>query len=272
METDVTSGPLTVIVCVKYTVDVEEIRIDPRTREPDLDRVSYRINDFDENGIETAVQIRDGHGGRAVAVCVLGERPADEMLLRVLAAGIDELHMVCDPVLRDCDALATATILAALIRKLGSFDLVVCGDISVDENRGEVGPRLAEIFGIPAITHVTDLTLNGGRLRANRALDGWLETDETALPVLLTVSSETNQPRLPAWLQIVRARKRPVVEWCLADLVPAEIYNDSASRISTLATYGQPTARKRVIVDGDTPAEMSRRLVRYLLADGVITF
>jgi electron transfer flavoprotein beta subunit len=272
MATEVTGGPLTTIVCVKYVVDVEDIRVDPITREPDLGHVSYQVNDFDENGIEAALQVRDDHGGRALAVSVIAERPPDRVLLRALAAGIDELHLVCDPALRGCDALATATVLAALIRRLGSVGLVVCGDISVDEYRGEVGPRLAEVLEIPSITHVTRFTLADGCLRADRALESWLQTAEVALPALLTVGSETNQPRMPTVRQIMRARQRPIVEWSLADLVPTKTCSDSASRISTLATYGPPNVRKQVIVDGETPAEISRLLIHYLLEDAVLSF
>ena len=98
MSTDATQPPRTFIVCVRYTPDVEEIRVDPVTSEPNLEHATYRINDFDENGIEAALQLRDAHGGRALGVSVLAERPPHNVLLRALTVGIDELHLVCDPV------------------------------------------------------------------------------------------------------------------------------------------------------------------------------
>ncbi len=272
MATEFTSRPLTFIVCVKYTVDVEEIRVDPVTGEPNLEHATYRINDFDENGIEAVLRLRDEHGGRALAVSVVSERPPDNVLLRALTMGIDEMHLVCDTALRDCDALATAAILAALIRKLGIFDFVVCSDTSVDECRGEVGPRLAEALEIPSVTHVTRLTLNGDRLQADRALESWLEMVDVALPVLLTVGSETNQPRMPTLRQIRQAEHKPIVEWHLADLVSPEIYSDCVSRIETFATYAPPSVRKRIVVAGGSPEETARSLVRYLLEDAVIRF
>jgi electron transfer flavoprotein beta subunit len=272
MPTESTNRPLTSIVCIKYTLDVEEIKVNPVTSEPNLEHATYRINDFDENGIEAALRLRDEHGGRAVAVSVLAERPPDNVLLRALAMGIDELHFVCDPALRDCDALATAAILAALILKLGTFDCVVCSDTSVDEHRGEVGPRLAEDLQIPSVTHVTGLTVNDNLLRADRALESWIETVEAALPVLLTVGSETNEPRMPTLRQIRQADQKPTVEWRLTDLVSPHVYGDSGSRIRTLATYAPPSVRKRIVVNGEDAEETAGTLVAHLLEEAVITF
>jgi electron transfer flavoprotein beta subunit len=267
-----TNTPRTFIVCVKYTLDVEEIKVDPVTAAPNLEYATYRINDFDENGIEAAVQLRDEHGGRAVAVSVAAHRPPENVLLRALAVGIDELHFVCDPALHDSDAFATAMILAALIRKLGSFDLVVCSDTSVDEYRGEVGPRLAEALEIASVTSVTRLTLKDQRVRADRVLESWTETVEVELPALLTVGSETNQPRMPNLRQIRHADKKPIVEWQLGDLVSPEVWGDSASRIETLAMFAPPSVRKRILVDGESAGEIARSLLDHLREDGVIRF
>jgi electron transfer flavoprotein beta subunit len=272
MLTESTSSSRTFIVCVKYTVDVETIRADPITRQPNLACAAGEINDSDKNGIEAALQLRDEHGGRVLAVSLFAARPPDSVLLRALAMGVDELHMVCDIAARDCDAFATAVILGALIRKLATFDLVVCGDASRDECRGEVGPRLAEVLHIPAVTHVTRLTLDGAHVQADRALESCLETAEAALPTLLTVGNGTNQPRMPTLRQIGRAAQKPTVEWRLPDLASPEIYGDGSRRIETLATYAMPSARKRIVVDGDGPDETARGLVRHLVGDAAIKF
>jgi electron transfer flavoprotein beta subunit len=267
-----TATPPTTVVCVKYTRDVEEIKVNAATGEPNLDQASYRINDFDENGIEAALALRDEHDGRALAISVLAERPPDNVLLRALAMGIDELHFVCDPKLADCDALATASILTALVGKLEGFDLVICSDTSVDECRGEVGPRLAEGLRIPSVTHVTALSLGDDVLRVDRALESWLERVEVAPPALVTVGSETNDPRMPTLRQIRQAADKPIVEWDLDDLVAAEIYTGTDARIHTLATYAPPSERKRIVIDGESPEEMARALVAQLEEAAVIRF
>jgi electron transfer flavoprotein beta subunit len=272
MTTEPASTPLTTIVCVRYTHDVEEIKVNPATGEPNLDRAGLRINDFDENGIEAALRLRDAHGGRAVAVSVLGDKPPENVLLRALAMGMDELHLVCDPALRDADALATATVLAAWVKTLDAFDLLVCGDTSVDEYRGEVGPRLAEELGIPSLTHVTDLTFDGRVIRAERALESWLETVEVTPPALVSVGSETNDPRMPTLRQIRQAGNRPVVEWPLEPLVAREVYEPAQERIRTLDTYAPPSERRRLVIDGESPDETARSLLAHLEEAAVIRF
>ena len=271
MSTD-TITALTWIVCVKYTVDVEEIKVNPATGEPNLEHAAYRINNFDENGIEAALQLRDAHGGRLLGVSVAAARPPDNVLLRTLAMGVDELHLVADPALTDCDALGTAAILAALIGRLGAFELVIGSDTSVDEYRGEVGPRLAEALGLPSLTHVTRLAVKDGRLEVDRALESWVDTCEVALPALVTVGSETNDARMPTLRQLRQAGEKPVVDWELADLVSAETYAGATARIETLATYAPPSDRKRIHIDGETATETARALVERLEAEAVIRF
>jgi electron transfer flavoprotein beta subunit len=270
MSTHETDRSHTFLVCVKYTLDVEEIKVNPTDGSPNLELASYRINDFDENGIEAALKLRDDHGGRVLALSVMAERPPDNVLLRALAMGVDELHLVCDSVLADCDAMATASILAALVGKLGPFDLLVCSDTSVDEYRGEVGPRLAEELRLPSVTHITEVVFADDGVRADRVLESWLETVEVTPPALLTVGSETNDPRLPTLRQIRHADRKPIVEWRLADLVPDDVYGDSGSRIETLALYAPPSVRKRVVVTGEDRGEVARKLVDHLLEDAAI--
>ena len=174
--------------------------------------------------------------------------------------------------MRDSDAFSTATILAALVRRLGAFDLILCSDTSVDEYRGEVGPRLAEALELPSVTHVTRLELSDERLEADRVLESWMETIEVELPALVTVGSETNDPRMPNLRQIRQADQKPIVEWQLAELVSPDVYGDSTSRIETLAMFAPPSVRKRILVDGETAEESARALLDHLLEEAVIRF
>jgi electron transfer flavoprotein beta subunit len=264
------SSSLTIAVCVKYSVDVEGVRIDADTRAPDFTHAARRISDFDENAIEAALRLRDEHGGRVLAVSAVADRPPGHTLLQALAMGADELHLACDETMRHCDAYATAEVLAALIRGLGAIDLVICGDASADENRGEVGPRLGEALGIPSVTHVTRLEFSGGRLLADRALETCVESVEVVPPALVTVGSETNEPRLSTLRGIMLAGKKPVTERSLADLAVPEICGDGARRTRTLTTYAPFSARRRLAITGDSPAERARRLVRHLQGDAAI--
>lgn len=270
MNAESETGPLTIAVCVKYSVDADSVRVAGDMRRPDFAHAKRRISDFDENAIEAALRLRDEHGGRVLAVTAVADRPADHPLFQALAMGVDELHLVCDAALRDCDAFAIAEILGALIRTLGAVDLVICGDASADENRGEVGPRLGEVLGIPPITHVTRLGFSGGRLLADRALESWVESVEATPPALVTVGSETNEPRLSTLPGILRAARKPVIERRLADLVQPGVYGDRALRIETLTAWAPLSTRRRLAITGESPADRARRLLQHLQEDAVI--
>lgn len=262
------SAPLTIICCVKFTPDVDEIGVDPTTGAPNLARAGYRINDFDENGIEAALGLRDERGGRVLGVSVVPARPPENLILQALAMGVDEMYLACDPAVEEADALAIATILAAAVRRLGAYDLVVCSDTSVDEYRGEIGPRLAEELGIPCVTYAIRLTGRDGFLEVDRALETRVETVEVPLPALVTVGSETNEPRMPSLRMIKQAASRQVVEWPLRDLVEPDICQSAPQRIRTLTTLAPPSERKRIEVGGEDPDEVARTLVGHLLEEG----
>lgn len=263
------SAGLTTIVCVKFSLDVEEIGVDPATGEPNAARAGYRINDFDENGIEAALSLRDERGGRVLGISVVSSRPPESLLLQALAMGIDEMYLACDPIAAKADALETAAILAAAVRKLDPYDLLVCSDTSVDEYRGQIGPRLAEELGVQCLTYAVRLAMRDGRLEVDRALETWVETLEVPLPALVTVGSETNQPRMPSLRMIKQAAGKQVVEWSVRDLV-GEGHAGSSERIRTLATFAPPSARKRIEIAGEDPDGAARALVGHLLEDGVI--
>lgn len=272
MSTPATDRPLTIAVCVKYTLDVDQIRVDPATGEPNLSQAGYVINDFDENGIETALQLRDEHGGRVVGVSMVTARPPENVLLQGLAMGLDELYLVAGVGSDGADALATALALAAAISRLGPVDLVVCSDTSVDAYRGEVGPRLAEALSLPCATYATSVRLDGERVRVDRALESVVETVETTLPVLVTVGSEANQPRMTTLRDIKQAHLKPIVEWPLSDFPEAAAACVAApERIGTLAVHAPPSERKHLLVDGETPEETVRTLLHHLLEDGVLS-
>ena len=262
----------TIAVCVRYTLDVEQIKPDPSTGEPLLGRVAPRINAFDLNGIEAALRLRDEHGGRVLGVSVVGERPPENVLFQGLAMGLDELHLVTGAAAAG-GALATAEALAAAIRRLGPVDLVVCSDTSADEYRGEVGPRLAEALALPCLTYVTRLSLEDGRLRADRTLESVAEIVETHLPALVSVGSEANDPRMPKLRDIGLARTKPIVELPLADLPGVgDAFASGSGQIATLAIQAPPNERKRVRVEGETDEETARALLDHLLSDGAVRF
>ncbi len=267
---------LALAVCLKFTVDVNQLRPDPATGAPDLARARWRVSDFDENALEEALRLRERHGGRIVALSLVEQEPPRDVLLRPLAAGADALYLVTHPAAGAGDASLTATLLAAALSEVASrlelpaWDLLLCGDASCDGFGAQVGPRIAEALGLVPITHATRVEVEGERVVATRTIEDVVHEVEADLPVVLTVGAETNKPRLPHLREIMDAGRKRIERLSLADLGRDDL---AALRpaVELLRVVAPPSARRRLRVDGDGPDELARDLVRRLLAAGELT-
>ena len=258
-----TSPSITIAVCVKFSVDVNILRPDAQTGEPDLSRAPIRISDFDENAIEEAVQLKERHGGKVVGITVVKELPPRDVVLRALAMGLDEMKIVR----RDGpanDPAETAHLLASAIQSVPDWRLVLCGEGSVDQYNGQTAPRLAEILAVPAVTYAQRLSLDGMTLQADRALEDRVETVECALPAVVSVGGEINTPRLPSVLQIMGAGRRPVTELAAPQMQSVH------GAIRRLRCQAPPSARLRKVLSGNTPDEVADNLLRALASQGVL--
>lgn len=223
---------MNVAVCVKVTPDVAQIRQRP-------DDAPLRLNPLDENALEAAARL----GGRVTAVTVAPQAPPRELVLRALAMGADEALLVLDPA---PDALAVAT---ALAPHLQDFDLVLCGEASVDAYNAQVGPRVAEALGRPSVTAALALRPDGTGLLVDQALEDEVRTVRIDLPAVVTVCLEANVPRMPTVLQIMGAGRKPVREAC----------SHSEPGVRVAEVVAPPVGRKRRVVE-----------VEDLLAEGLL--
>ncbi|MHC5211031.1 MAG: electron transfer flavoprotein subunit beta/FixA family protein [Planctomycetota bacterium] len=263
--------PLTIVVCVKVSPDTAQLRADPQTGAPRLVEAPPRISTFDENALEEAVRLRERHGGKVVALSLVAEDPPPELVLRLLAMGADEAVLVEESTVAQADSLATASILAAAMAKIGGWDLVFCGEGSIDAYSCQVGPRLAESLGLPALTHVTRVEVRGDGLRVQRALEDRTLTVEAPLPVLLTVGQEINEARFPTVLQIMGASKKPTLRWSLSDLGFEEGRTAAAmSGLRTVEVYAPQIERRGLPIRGETTDEIAMELARKLFELGLL--
>ena len=205
------------IVCLKQVPDLQQIRIKKDTREAVTEGVPFVIGDMDRNALEEAVKIKEKSGGN-VTVLSIGSLKLRDTIKEALAAGADRAFIMVDPQYDGLDSGSKAALLAGAIRKIGQFDLVLLGEGSADNYSGQTGPRLAELLGLPLLSYVKQLDVGAGTVRAVRNLEQHLETVESGLPAVITVSSGINQPRIPSLMQILRASKKPVTEFKGADV------------------------------------------------------
>lgn len=270
---------LNILVCVKFVPDPNLLQVDCATGRPDLKRAPFRINTFDENAIEAGLQLAAQHGGRVMALSLCPQTPPREVMLKALAMGVSKVYLVRDDARIAGDALRTATILAAAVRAIAAretipqWDLLLCGEASVDEYNEQVGPRLAVALDLPIVTYVTRLMLKDRVLLAERAVEERSESVEVNLPAVVTVGMEINTARMPTVLQIMGAGRKLVIELTLADLPELDIEQLKAlPAAEELEIFLPPSMRRQVVIEGDSPQEIVTELLRHLGESGAVKF
>ena len=192
-----------IIVCLKQIYDLGQIMVDTATKYPITEGVARKISDFDKNALEEALRIKEKHGGTVLALIGGTKEAAKE----ALAMGADEAVIYS----ADSDSLGTATILAEIIHKT-KYDLILCGEASIDEFSFQTGPRLAQALGIPVLTYARKMELKDNEVVVERNLENRYEIAKARLPALVTVTKEINEPRIPTLLQILGASKKKITE------------------------------------------------------------
>ena len=230
------------------------------------------VNPWDEYTLETAIQLKEAHGGKVTVLCV-GKPEAAEVLKTGLAMGADEAILISDPALEGSDSLATARVLVAAIRKVGAFDIVVGGRASIDDNYAATAVQVAALLDVPPISYAAELTVDPatGSLRAVRLLEGGRETVSSKLPAVVTVVKEINEPRYPTFIGIRKAAGADIPIWTIADLgLEADQVGAAGSQmIRSDLTLPPVRDASLELIEGE-PAVAARSLVDRLLAEQVV--
>jgi len=251
---------LNIVVCMKQVSDPEApasaYEIDSDSKQVRLKGVPPVLNPFDENALEAALRIKGSHESK-VTVISMGKTLAKPVLRKALAAGANELVLLEDAGFGDLDSYTTALLIAAAIKKLGAFDLILTGRQASDTDAGVVGSGIAEILGIPVITIARKMELNNGRLRVERVLTDGFEVVETALPAVVTVSNELGELRSIAMKELIAAQKMPMKSITAQEL---GIELQSNRRTALLKLFIPKREAHCEIIRGGTPEEAGANL------------
>jgi len=244
---------MNMIVCVKEILDPEipakSFKVDPEAKKaikpPDIQLV---ISDYDESAMEAALKIKDSVESK-ITVMSLGGESAANVIRRCIAMGADEGVLLSDPLFIDYDSYATASVLAEAIKKIGDYDLILCGRQEGDWDAGQVGSGVAELLGIPSVTMVGDIEAKDGKMVIERVLSDGRETVELSTPALVTVSSEIGEPRYPSFRRVREASKMEIPVWNAQDIAPAQ------ARDKMLSLLVPAREAKCAFITGATPEE-----------------
>lgn len=212
-----------ILVCMKQVPDTSEVTLDPVTNTLIRKGVRSIINPDDKAGIEAALSLREEIENSEVIVVSMGPPQAEIALMEALAMGCDEAYLISDRKFGGSDTLATSTILAAALRKIG-FDLIITGRQAIDGDTAQVGPQIAEHLGIPHVSYVEDFSYDGSDGAAENAMIVMRQFEDryhkirVKFPCLLTAISCYKEPRYLTVAGVFEADKKEIIRFGYDDL------------------------------------------------------
>lgn len=261
---------MNIIVCVKQVNDPEAppatFKVDPATnRAIPPPGVPPVVSTFDEYAVEAALRLKEAKGGKVTAIS-LGINLQRDVVKKPLSMGADELILLEDPAFADGDSWDTAYALAMAIKKVGSFDIVLCGRQAADWDSGQVGSGIAALLGLPSITVARKIEIvDGNKARVERMVTDGYEVVEVTLPVLVTLSNEADAPRYPNIKGIMAAKRKEPIVWKPADIGVDASQIGAAGRRMKLVKLFQPVREgKCEVIGADSPEETAVKLATRL--------
>ena len=254
--------PMNVVVCVKQIPDpASPGKLDPGTK--NLVREGKLILDeSDSYGVEMGLQLAEQAGGGEVTLVSMAPNSETSGLRTALAMGAVKAILVSDPSLAGSDALGTAKVLAAAIKK-AEPDLILAATESTDGYTGTLPVQVAELLGLPAVTFAKKVTVSDGKVSVERQTEVGYDEVEVTLPAVVTVTAGVVEPRYPSFKGIMAAKGKPVEELKVADLgIDGGAVGSGGARQEIVSV--QPAeARKagEIVVD---EGDAHERIVAYL--------
>ena len=229
----------------------------------DRDASDAVLDEINERAVEEALQLKEAHDA-TVTVVSMGPDRATEAIRKALSMGADAAVHLSDEALAGSDAVGTARALAGAIGTVGEVDLVLAGNEASDGRSAAVPAMIAEILGLPALTHARQVTVEGSTLTVHRETDDGVTVLSAELPAVVSVGEKINEPRYPSFKGIMAAKKKPVATLSLAD-VGVDAGEVGLAHALTTVTSASPkppkSAGEKVTDEGDGGDKIASFLV-----------
>ena len=260
---------MNIVVLIKQVPDTySERKLDESDYTLDRAAADAVLDEINERAVEEALKLKET-GGAEVTVLCMGPDRATDAIRKALSMGADKAVHVSDEALHGCCAVQTAKALATVIGTLGEVDLVLAGNEASDGTIGAVPSMIAEVLGLPDLTHARTITVNGSTVTVERETDDALTTLQASLPAVVSVGEKINEPRYPSFKGIMAAKKKPVTTMTLADagIDAGEVGLANATSTVTDATPRPPREAGQVVTDD---GDGGSKLVEYLVGQKLI--
>lgn len=189
---------LNIIVLAKQVPDTRNVGGDAMNADGTINRAALPaiFNPEDLNALEQALRLKEEHPDSKITVLTMGPQRAADILREALCRGADEAVLLSDRAFAGADTLATSYALATAIKKIGSYDIVLCGRQAIDGDTAQVGPQVAQQLGLPQVTYARRIvSLQNGHIIVERGIENGVETVKAPLPLLLTVDGAAAECR-----------------------------------------------------------------------------
>jgi electron transfer flavoprotein beta subunit len=255
---------LKALVAIKLTYDVNQLKFE-KDGTPILDACPKVMGEADKCAVEEAVRFKEKTGAEVTAVTIGSSKEHYRIIRDAYAMGVDKgvIVKVENPDL--IDALTVAKVIAALNNKLGPFDVIFLGSGASDTHSSVVGPMVASLLNYKLLANADKVGFSDGKFTVVSTLEDGQYTSIAEPPVVITVTSEANQPRIPTIKDILRSKRKPIDEVSLEDL-------GIKPRILSLENLTKhEVKRKRIKIDAtENVEEAVEKLIKALEEEGVI--
>lgn len=257
---------MNILVCIKQVPGTTKVEVDEKTGVLKRDGVDSKMNPYDLFALETALRIREKKGGK-VLVISMGPPQAAAIIKEAYAMGADEGVLLSDRKFAGADVLATSYTISQGVRKMGDFDLIICGKQTTDGDTAQVGPEMAESLNIPHVANVRKIIeINDDSLMVEMDMGETVEISKIKFPCLITVEKDIFQPRLPSYRRKMATESREIKIYSLNDFEDRDEkkYGLSGSPTQVERIFPPPVnTNKEIWKAGDD--ELTDRLYKKLM-------
>ncbi len=259
-----------IVVLIKQVPDTwSERKLSDGDWTLDREAADAVLDEINERAVEEALLIKEREGGEStVTVLTAGPERATEAIRKALSMGADKGVHLLDERLHGSDMVQTGWALARALGTIEGTDLVIAGNEATDGTGGAVPAIIAEYLGLPQLTHMRKIVIDGGSISGERETDEGLCTVEATLPAVVSVNEKINEPRFPSFKGIMAAKKKEVTTLTLAEIgVEADEVGLANAGSSVLSSTPKPpkTAGEKVADEGDGGAKIAEYLVAQKL-------
>lgn len=261
---------MNIIVCIKQVPDSTRVKVDPKTGTLIRAGVPSILNPYDHYALEKALAIKAKTSAK-VTVLSMGPAQAVAVLRLALALGADEGVLLSSRAFAGSDTWATSYALAMAIRKIGSFDMILCGQMAIDGDTAQTGPGIAFHLGIPQITFCESVDSDGSHAVVKKLIEGGHQILEADLPVLITMTMPVDYaPKYPSFMAAHKAQDKKTVTWTEKE-IGADMHKlgleGSPTRVSRIFP---PAARQKGEMFNGSAEEMAAKFVEILKKESFI--